>query len=215
MPSPIGAAGNLQKIEEFWKALFDDEIVRIIVDCTNQQIENHCADLIAQDKEIQSYHCHTDMNEINAFIALLYYSAMWKTHRVDEKKLWTHDNGTSFYRCVMSCRRFQFLSVCLRFDIKATRDVNDRFAPIRNIWSIFIENCKNNYKPSSQCTVDEQLHGFRGRCKMRVYMKSKPDKYGLMFKTLNDAATAYLVIILFYLKFSFLIFIAMNHYFYL
>ncbi|XP_033231519.1 uncharacterized protein LOC117182533, partial [Belonocnema kinseyi] len=32
---------------------------------------------------------------------------------------------------------------------------------------------------------------------MRVYMKSKPDKYGEMFKTLNDAATAYLELICF------------------
>ena len=40
------------------------------------------------------------------------------------------------------------------------------------------------------CTV---LHGFRGRSNRRVYMKSKPDKYGLMQTSFNDAKTAYLV----------------------
>ncbi|KAG5897992.1 hypothetical protein JTB14_007937 [Gonioctena quinquepunctata] len=31
--------------------------------------------------------------------------------------------------------------------------------------------------PGSHMTVDEQLLGFSGRAPLRVYMKSKPDKY--------------------------------------
>ena len=56
-----------------------------------------------------------------------------------------------------------------------------------------MRNCSRYYKPSSQCTVDEQLLSFRGRCIFRMYMKAKPDKYGLKIVTLNDAQTFYLV----------------------
>ena len=41
--------------------------------------------------------------------------------------------------------------------------------------------------------MDEQLLGFRGRCKFRMYIKSKPDKYGLKIISLNDANTSYMI----------------------
>lgn len=193
IPGPIGDAANLESIEQFWSVLFNDEMINIIVECTNAHIEDHCAHLMAKNQEIQSYHHQTDAEEMKAFIALLYYSGLWKSHRVDTRKLWSYENGTSFYKCVMAHKRFGFLSLSLRFDIKTTRNPEDRFAPIRNLWEIFNGNCVRNYNSSNKCTVDEQLLGFRGYCKFRVYMKSKHDKYGLMFKTLNDAETAYLV----------------------
>lgn len=64
---------------------------------------------------------------------------------------------------------------------------------------MFIANCTKNYSPSSTCTVDEQLLSFRGHCIFRMYIKSKPDTYGLKILTLNDATTAYLISALPYL----------------
>ena len=93
----------------------------------------------------------------------------------------------------MPKQRFLFLSTCLRFDDKSMRDKSDKFSPIREIWDIFINNCSSNYKPHRDCTVDEQLLSFRGRCPFRIYMKSKPDKYGIKLLSLNDAYTSYMV----------------------
>ena len=45
---------------------------------------------------------------------------------------------------------------------------------------------------SDKATVDEQLLSFRGWCIFRMYMKAKPDKYGLKIITLNDVTTSYL-----------------------
>lgn len=99
----------------------------------------------------------------------------------------------------MSRNRFGFLQSCLRFDVPEERDPDDRFSPIRKIWDIFIGNCGKYYTPSSCCTVDEQLLSFRGHCVFRMYIKSKPDKYGLKLLTLNDAANAYLIFAIPYL----------------
>lgn len=93
----------------------------------------------------------------------------------------------------MPYKRFRLLSTCLRFDKKGNRDASDKFTPIRKIWDIFIANCTKYYEPSNRCTVDEQLLSFRGRCSFRMYIKSKPDKYGLKIVTLNDADTSYLI----------------------
>ena len=73
------------------------------------------------------------------------------------------------------------------------RKENDKLAAIRKIWDKFVANCASLYTPYEYCTVDEQLLGFRGRCPFRVYMVSKPDKYGIKIVMLNDAKTFYLL----------------------
>ena len=92
-------------------------------------------------------------------------SYAWKSNGVNIHDLWSKQNGVNFHRCVMPRARFMFLSSCLRFDDKNTRNKDDRFSPIRGIWEIFIKNCTNCYQPSRDCTLDEILLGFRGRCK--------------------------------------------------
>ncbi|XP_011707611.1 PREDICTED: piggyBac transposable element-derived protein 4-like [Wasmannia auropunctata] len=194
----VGETLNLQKIENFWDLLFTNEMIDLIVERTNLKIERECAEMVAEDK-FESYHHHTDAVEMRAFIGVLYYAGLWKAAHVDVNELWERRNGLDFYRCVFTHHRFTFLQFCLRFDVLKERDPEDRFSPIREIWDIFIENCGKYYRPSSKCTVDEQLLSFRGRCIFRMYMKAKPDKYGLKILTLNDASTAYLVFAILYL----------------
>ncbi|KAL1513769.1 hypothetical protein ABEB36_003135 [Hypothenemus hampei] len=192
-PGPTNGAEDCNTIEEFWSILFNECIINVIVTHTNHKIEEHRADLIARGINVQSYHHQTEACEIKAYIGLLYYSGLWKTSNVDDNVLWSKKQGITFYRCVMSLNRFRFLSKSIRFDQKSNRDENDKFAPIREIWDIFIKNCMTYYNPHKFCTVDEQLLGFRGRCPFRVFIKSKPVKYGLKIVTLNDATTSYLI----------------------
>jgi hypothetical protein len=82
----------------------------------------------------------------------------------------------------------------IRFDNKNTREereATDKLAAIRQIWDVFLSNCTSNYKPSAYLTVDEQLVPFRGNCKFRVCMKSKPGKYGIKIWICADAETFY------------------------
>ena len=51
---------------------------------------------------------------------------------------------------------------------------------------------KANVKPSSFVCVDETLVGFRGRCPFRVYIPSKPHRYGIKIWSLCDNGTNYL-----------------------
>lgn len=193
MPGPRNGAENCTTLQEFWNILFDEEMRNMIVDCTNKQIEDVCSHLMANGVVMQTYHHTTDSTEFNAFIGLLYYSGLWKSIHVNADELWSHTNGNNLYRCVMPKNRFVFLANCLRFDIRENRSADDRLAPIRELWEKFIAHCEYYYNPSDKLTVDEQLLSFRGRCKFRMYMKSKPDKYGLKIITLNDANTFYLV----------------------
>ncbi|XP_043279325.1 piggyBac transposable element-derived protein 4-like [Venturia canescens] len=193
IPAPQREASHKHKIEEFWKLLFNDEMFKIIVDCTNAKIEEVCLTMISNSQQLQTYHHHTDVTEISAFIELLYYSGQWKSNNVATEHLWNKINGTTFFRCVMSRARFTFIAKCLHFDVKSSREPMDRLAPIRKLWDLFIGNCSRYYKPSKYCTVDEQLLSFRGKCRFRMFIKSKPDRYGMKIITLNDARTSYLI----------------------
>ncbi|XP_032671956.1 piggyBac transposable element-derived protein 4-like [Odontomachus brunneus] len=191
-PGPADAALNVETIEQFWDLLFNEEIIETIVEQTNNKIEDVCAHLIAENK-VETYHHHTDVKEIRAYIGVLYFAGLWKSSNIDDNRLWDKKNGITLYRCVFPRHRFSFLSSCLRFDDKNSREEGDKFAPVRKIWNIFIGNCQRYYTPSKKCTVDEQLLSFRGRCIFRMYIKSKPNKYGLKVVTLNDAETSYLI----------------------
>lgn len=192
IPGPANT--NASTIEEFWDLLFDSDMIDMIVEHTNTQIEDVCSRMMAEDKNMETYHGLTNKVELRALIGLLYYSGWWKQSNVNYHYLWDKINSVTVYRCMMSKARFSFLLSCLRFDNKPTRNASDRFAPIRELWEKFIANCQKYYTPHYKCTVDEQLLGFRGKCIFRMYIKSKPDKYGIKIISLNDAVTSYMVI---------------------
>lgn len=82
----------------------------------------------------------------------------------------------------MSANRFRFLLRCLIFDNVHTREARksvDKLAAIREIFEMFNNNCKNVYKSIDNLTIDEQLVAFRGNFQFRVYMPSKPAKFGI------------------------------------
>ena len=83
---------------------------------------------------------------------------------------------------------------CIRFDDKDTRQERrqtDKLAAVREIFNIFITNCKTYYSLGQNVTVDEQLPAFRGRCGFRNYIPSRPNKYGLKIYCMSDAKLFY------------------------
>ncbi|XP_033228952.1 piggyBac transposable element-derived protein 4-like [Belonocnema kinseyi] len=59
------------------------------------------------------------------------------------------------------------------------------------MWDKFDENCGKYCSPSAYVTVDVTLLIFGGKCPFRMYIPSKPDKYGLKIISACDARTFY------------------------
>ncbi|GBP63724.1 PiggyBac transposable element-derived protein 4 [Eumeta japonica] len=53
--------------------------------------------------------------------------------------------------------------------------------------------CRQNYVPGTNVTIDEQLLAFRGRCKFRMYIPKKPAKYGVKLEMICDSGTKYMI----------------------
>ncbi|KAK0059507.1 piggyBac transposable element-derived protein 4 [Biomphalaria pfeifferi] len=110
-------------------------------------------------------------------------------------ELFDKDCGVAYFRATMPQKRFTFLTNCIRFDDKGTRQEKrerDRLAPIRELFDKIVNTSQQLYTPSEYCTVDEQLLAFRGRCPFKMYIPSKPDKYGIKIMMMCDSKNYYM-----------------------
>jgi len=185
-----GPALNVNTPEELWSVFITPEIIDILVEHTNS--------IIATMKDNYTQSCRTndtDHIELKAVIGLLMLAGIYHANRLNLEEIWSTDGtGIEVFRLTMSLNRFRFLMRCLRFDDKATRAERkkvDKLAPIRQIFEMFVENCKANYVPSEFVTIDEMLVAFRGKCSFRQYIPSKPAKYGIKIHAMCDAKTFY------------------------
>ncbi|XP_050526600.1 uncharacterized protein LOC126897224, partial [Daktulosphaira vitifoliae] len=171
-----------------WYLFLDNEILQIVLDKTNDKI----TELSVKYGKTATFVNHLDMVEFKAFIGLLFLSGVFKSNHEDVRSLFATDGtGRDIFRATMSLKRFLFIITALRFDDPSTRNERiengDKLAPFSEIFYLFITNCQSCYSPSEYLTVDEMLVAFRGRCRFRIYMKSKPNKYGIKIMCLCDA----------------------------
>lgn len=100
---------------------------------------------------------------------------------------------------------FRLFKIRLQQDItkykqtRYKRKKMDKLTAVRQIWDVLIESCKKSYKPSTDVTLDEQLIGFCGRCFFKIYIPSKPNKYGIKVLMICDNATKYIMNVVAYL----------------
>lgn len=69
--------------------------------------------------------------------------------------------------------------------------MTDKFAPFREVFDLFINNCKQNYSIGEFGTIDKTLVAFRGRRPFKIYIPSKPAKYGIKVFSLVDDKMSY------------------------
>lgn len=175
-----------------FEKFFTVEIFEEIVKWTNVEISVKRA----LYKTVTPTQDDTNILEIKALVGVLILSAALKDNHLTSDELFNSNYCGYGYVAAMSRERFDFLVRCLRFDdrdLRLQRTQSDPFTPIRVIWNILISQCRNNYTPGTNVTIDEQLLGFRGRCKFRMYIPNKPAKYGIKIEMMCDSGTYYMI----------------------
>ena len=112
--------------------------------------------------------------------------------------MWSAQKGFCrlVFAATMSRDRFVSIKRFLRFDDLATRlqrRQGDKLAPIRKIVDLFVRNYKESMNPNAELTIDEHFIAFHGNCSFRVYMPTKPCKYGIKVWCLADNSNSYAV----------------------
>ncbi|KAK4324281.1 hypothetical protein Pmani_005121 [Petrolisthes manimaculis] len=175
---------------DFLSLIIDDDMINIIVTCTNRMIEKK-----ARKYKTEGFVHKTSYTEIKALIGILILSGSKHDNHHTTLEMFSTHHGAPIYRFVCSRNRFTFLLDCLRFDnieTRAERQATDKFAPFRDIFERFVSNSTKHYTPGNKLTIDEQLLSFRGRCPFKMYMPMKPAKYGLKIVMICDAENYYM-----------------------
>lgn len=174
---------------EAWELFLSEEILLQVIKGTNvegQRIAN------AREKAWLK----VDQLELKAWIGLCILSGSEKSWDVAVRELFGSPFQNPMYKATMSINRFEDIRRALRFDDKRTRPARlatEHMAAFRDMWEMFLVNCRRRFIPNDCVTVDEQLVPFRGRCKFLQYMPSKPAKYGIKIFWVCDARVPYAI----------------------
>ncbi|KAK0046844.1 piggyBac transposable element-derived protein 4 [Biomphalaria pfeifferi] len=197
-PGNKGEARDISSGILAWSLFFTDDLLNDIVTHTNAEIvvqrrryandrqpDSDDDDDDAEEEVRPSFTRNVDIVELKALLGLYYLAGVLNMNGVTTYELFDKDCGVAYFRATMPQKRFTFLTNCIRFDDKGTRQEKrerDRLAPIRELFDT----------PSEYCTVDEQLLAFRGRCPFKMYIPSKPDKYGIKIMMMCDSKNYYM-----------------------
>ena len=186
----LNNAASFETIADAFGLFISNDILEEVVECTNQYRQQYKGLL---EGEIL-------IDELKAFMGVLLASGRANGLCISLRSVWDTEPlfKQFYYSSVISRDRFHHIYQVLRFDDKATRETrkqisNDSFEAMRKVFNMFNMNCLNNYWPGPYLTVDERLVKFRGRCSFKVYMKSKPGRYGIKLWAAADAETSYLL----------------------
>ena len=185
-------AAGIESVSDAFHVLFPVDMVELIVKHTNSRIQH------VQDS-LPEYYARTNKNtyirpltyrEIYGFIGLLYARGLLGQSVHASKILFSETAGHAIFSGTMSKHRFSFLLSVLSFDDSEERRELwklDRFAAARELTNLFNDRMKNVLVPSEYLSIDETLYAMRHQIGFQQYNPNKPAKYGLLYKSLNDA----------------------------
>ena len=176
---------KFETIADAFRIFVDDAMVDHILQCTNKHA--------AQIKTVSSTFRWNELSasEFYAFLGLNLLAGVQKCRNQRLDELWDEQWGFPIFRATMSLQRFTNILRALRFDDKSTReqrirDTGKQAAAVQDIFEMFSVKCRSSYSCGPSVTIDEQLVTFHGRCRFRVFMPSKPGKYGLKMWLMAD-----------------------------
>jgi Transposase IS4 len=191
----VTASSRCGTIFDTYKLFLTPEIIDSIVLQTNREARRRIRAWNERNPENQHAEWKpVNDNEIVAFIGLCILAGVYRANHEPQSSLWSEREGRPVFIATMSRTRFRDIMKYMRFDDKATRDErlnHDKLAALRDLWTMFTVQLPKFFVPGGDLCVDEQLVAYRGKCKFRQYIPSKPAKYGIKIWWCCDAVTSY------------------------
>ncbi|XP_047103577.1 piggyBac transposable element-derived protein 4-like [Schistocerca piceifrons] len=197
----------IRNIQRFSAGIPSTVSVSSAVDCFRQFITNELLDIIVQFTNQRGNELKvsgklvdwrdTDRCEFLSFLGLLILCGVQKSRGKHIDEFWDSEYGTPLFRATMSRRRYQDILRSLRFDdrirrLESKERTGNKAEAVQEMFDLFTVQCQTSFIPSRNITVDEHLCVYRGRCSFKVYIPSKPGKYGIKIWCAVDCEHGYL-----------------------
>ncbi|GFR29996.1 piggyBac transposable element-derived protein 4 [Trichonephila clavata] len=187
-------ASNFKTENDFFKLMFTDEILSILVEETNR----YAFDVLNLHGETSDKRNHasswkpTNKNEILKFLGLILLMGHIEKDSIQDYWTTNYLVETPFFREVMPRDRFLMILKFLHFSdnsLKESRDspTYDRLWKIRKIFDSFNRTFKEVYDPTENVSFDEVIIKFKGRIHFKQYIPKKRKQWGLKMYKIADA----------------------------
>ena len=137
------------------------------------------------------------ISEIERFLAIIVHMGFVRKPRLQD--YWsTNPIYDSKFATSLQISRDRFFSMLtfLHLNNNATyiprgNPGQDPLYKLRPVFNKLMNDFHTFYIPDEELTVDERICGFRGRVHFRVFIKGKPEKYGMKLFYLCEATSGY------------------------
>ncbi|XP_070573161.1 piggyBac transposable element-derived protein 4-like [Ptychodera flava] len=162
----------------------------------NMKLESQ-ADMLGQFSRMRQWR-DVNRDEVIIFIAL--NISMGLVQKPDLSDYWScHDVLTTpfFSRC-MTRNRFEIINSNLHFNDnnnyhRRGHPLFDSLFKIRPVYDIITRRFREVYVPEQHLSLDEGMVPWKGPLSFRMYIPSKPDRFGLKAFSLNEAKSGYTI----------------------
>uniref|UniRef100_A0A1Y1M9S5 PiggyBac transposable element-derived protein domain-containing protein n=1 Tax=Photinus pyralis TaxID=7054 RepID=A0A1Y1M9S5_PHOPY len=167
---------------DYFRAIFDDEILNLMVTATNQYAEEML--LSPGQSRITEWKPVTPQ-EMLIFVALVLHTGTLKLDRL--RDYWKDNrlfNLKSFSQH-MDRDRFLLLMDCLSFSQKLEEPSTDRLHKVRPMIDFFNNKMAATFYPDKELSLDEPMFLQPGRFIFRSHFRDKHLRYGIYLHTLT------------------------------
>ncbi|XP_049768515.1 piggyBac transposable element-derived protein 4-like [Schistocerca cancellata] len=134
------------------------------------------------------------LHEMYLFFGIFIHICLVKKSKTDKLLVYQQFYFNPFPGSAMARNRFNAILSNLHLNDNAkyvpkSQPQHDPMHKIRPILDHFLLESQKSFYPSENLIIDEGMCGFCGRVVFRVYIKNKPDKYGIKMFTVCDSKT--------------------------
>ena len=151
----------------------------------------YCRDVLKRNNALNWQGC--SVGDIAHYLGL---SMLMGIIRLPNLKLyWSNENLFKFpqFSNVMTSARYQELSRFVHAfnKLAVPADNRDMLILVRPVMEYLQVLCKQHYLPNQELSLDEGIMPYKGHLSIKIYSPQKPDKYGVKFYFLCEAASGY------------------------
>ena len=134
------------------------------------------------------------IQELRTFFGLFFWMGLVRYPAITDHWATNSVFSNSIFKSKMSRDRFKQILARLTFsESKNSEKQEIPFNKLSVLTSTVLENSKKYYKPAKNLSLDESMIAFNGRHQAKVYMPTKPIRFGFKAYMLSEASTGFLL----------------------
>ena len=184
----------------FPKLFLTTDIMKVVKKETNRYARTVCTEM-RRTRQLSPRSMYVKWlpvtrDELWCFLAVCLHMGQVKKPKMSDYWSKSPSLNSTFCRSLMSFQRFRFILSMLHLNDNATfvprgQAGHDPLHKVKPVYNHLRKVFKEVLVPERRIAIDEAMCPWRGRASMRVYMKDKPQRWGIKLYELCESSSGY------------------------